>query len=156
MRLKNHTNIDSTLIRALIKEVRPSGISNFDVRISNYHGRRGRGMAYHAGSSYHSRACPFVVVSIAKTDKLARYIDKGGNGYLPVVTGSRMEVLVYILAHELRHLWQAKVKRGYRVWGSRGQFSERDASAYGLRMLRRYRRGELTLTPPPVADSPQA
>ena len=29
------------------------------------------------------------------------------------------------------------------VWGARGQFSERDADAYALQALRKYRRGEL-------------
>jgi hypothetical protein len=53
---------------------------------------------------------------------------------------NRTEALVHLLAHELRHLWQAKVKRGYRVWGARGQFSERDADAYAIQMLRRWRR----------------
>ena len=144
MRLKNHTDISDEKIRSIIKAVRPSGISKFDVRISNYSGRRGRGRAYWAGSGYHQSADPFIVVSIAKTDILAR--DRGEwrkGGYLKYAVGSRMEVLIAILAHELRHLWQAKVKTGWRVWGARGQFSERDADAYAIKMLRQYRRGEL-------------
>ncbi|OGA72887.1 MAG: hypothetical protein A3G81_22525 [Betaproteobacteria bacterium RIFCSPLOWO2_12_FULL_65_14] len=66
--------------------------------------------------------------------------DRNG-GYLPMVIGSRMEALVVLIAHELRHLWQAKHTRG-KVYGARGRFSERDADAYALRMLRRFRRGE--------------
>ena len=142
MRLKNHTDIPDTVVRDLIAAVRPSGISNFDVRISNYAGRRGRGRAYHY-SSYHDRDCPFVVVSIAKTDDKARDLGQGRKGgYLKYAVGSRMEVLIAILSHELRHLWQATHSRG-KVWGSKGRFSERDADAYALQMLRRYRRGEL-------------
>lgn len=59
-----------------------------------------------------------------------------------MVIGSRREALVVLLAHELRHLWQAQTTRG-RVYGARGRFSERDADAYALQMLRRFRRGEL-------------
>lgn len=151
MRIKNHTDIPDQVIRGLIAAVRPPGISGFDVRISNYNGRGGRGRAYSRGSGYHDRANPFVVVSIPRTDRDARYIRKAFKGYLRVVTGNRMEALVYILAHELRHLWQAagpldgwrcRARRGM-VYGSRGRFSERDADAYGLQMLRRFRRGEL-------------
>lgn len=143
MRLKNYTNIPTEQIRELIRAVRPSGISNFDVRVSNLAGRRGRGLAYTQGHGYHDRACPFIVVSIAKTDEKAR--DLGSyrkGGYLQYAVGSRLEVLVAILAHELRHLWQATHSKG-KVYGARGRFSERDADAYALQMLRRFRRGEL-------------
>lgn len=149
MKLKNHTDIDTELVRQIIRAVCPSGISRFDVRVSNFNGRGCRGRAYHKGSGYHATADQFVVVSIAPTEEKARYISKGGKGYLPSVYGSRLEALVFVLAHELRHLWQGKVKKGWRVWGAKGQFSERDADAYGLRMLRKYRRGELFESPAP-------
>ena len=146
MRLKNHTDIPTEEIRRLIAAVRPNGISNFDVRISNYVGRRGRGRAYAQGSGYHDKACPFIVVSIAKTEDKARDLGEGrSGGYLQYALGSRREVLVAILAHELRHLWQGagQGKRRGMVYGARGRMSERDADAYALQMLRRYRRGEL-------------
>ena len=142
MRLKNHTDIPTEQIRELIRAVRPSGISNFDVRVSNFNGPTGRGRAYWAGSGFHDRADPFIVVSVAPASKFKRQIYKGHKGYLPHVWGSRMEVLVHLIAHELRHLWQAKHSHG-KVWGARGKFSERDADAYALRMLRKFRRGEL-------------
>lgn len=144
MRLKNYTDIPSEQIRDLIRAVRPAGISNFDVRVSNCD-RQGRGRAYIQGSAYHDRACPFIVVSVARTDKAARWISEGGNGYLPMVWGSRLEALVVLLAHELRHLWQGHSgnKRRGMVYGAKGRMSERDADAYALQMLRRFRRGEL-------------
>jgi len=61
-------------------------------------------------------------------------------GYLPFVTLDKDEYLVQVVAHELRHLWQAKVKKGHRVWGARGRFSERDADAYGIRKMREWRK----------------
>lgn len=142
MRLKNHTDIPADQIRTIIRAVRPAGISNFDVRVSNLGGKGFRGRAYASGSGYHETADPFVIVSIARTDAGCRVIADGGSGYLPMQIGSRLEALVVVLAHELRHLWQANHQRG-RVWGARGKFSERDADAYALSMLRRFRRGEL-------------
>lgn len=152
MRLKNYTDIDSEIIRALIRAVCPPGVHGFDVRVSNLKGIGGRGRAYHEGSGYHDRACPFIVVSIARTEELARHVSFGreGKGYLGGhAIGSRIECLVWLLAHELRHLWQAKVPRGRRVWGARGQFSERDADAWALQMLRRFRRE--VIIPPELA-----
>lgn len=145
MRLKNHTDLPDEWIRAVIRAVRPSGISNFDVRVSNCAEGGFRGRAYTQGSSYHDRADPFVVVSIAKTDKGARKICKPTHGgYLPMAIGNRKEAILMVMAHELRHMWQAKHSRG-RVYGARGKFSERDADSYALQMLRRYRRGELAI-----------
>ena len=137
MRLRNYTDIPDDTVRALIRAVRPSGISNFDVRVSN--GQHFRGMAYTHGSGYHDRADPFIVCAIQKK---AHVVRPATGAYLPTVLGSRIEQLIWLLAHELRHMWQAKHSRG-RVYGSRGRYSERDADAYALRMLRRYRRGEL-------------
>ncbi len=143
-RWRNYTDIPDAQAKAIYEAVCPSGLKAHDVELKNNAGA-GRGMAYYNGSGYHSTARPFVVVSIPKTERMARNITQDGGGYLPVALGSRLECLVYIMAHELRHLWQAKAKgkpRGM-VFGAKGKFSERDACAYGMQMLRRYRRGEL-------------
>jgi hypothetical protein len=143
MRLINNSGLPRSTVMSIVRATRPGGISNFDVRISTT--KRGlRGKAYTRGSSYHSTADPFVIVQLPKTDRECRCIRKARGAYLRVVIGSKMEALIYVLAHELRHLWQANHRIG-RVWGSRGKFSERDASAYGIRMLRRFRRGELEM-----------
>jgi hypothetical protein len=144
MRLKNYTNIPTDYIRAIIRAVCPPSVTRFDVRISN--GRVCRGRAYHAGSGYHATADPFIVCIIPKKERLIMH-PRGA--YLGMVLGSRIEQLVVLVSHELRHLWQAKHRQG-EVWGSKGRFSERDADAYALRMLRRFRRGEL-ITPTPEA-----
>lgn len=152
MRLKNHTDLSDEWIRSVIRAVRPAGISNFDVRVSNFgvngnrRGRNGaRGVAYTRGSGYHDRACPFVVVSVSPAVSWKAYRQVAKGGYLAHDWGTRQEAFLWVLAHELRHLWQAKHSRG-KVWGAKGRFSERDADAYALQMLRRYRRGELDLT----------
>lgn len=140
---RNHTNIPDAVAKAIYEAVKPSGLSAHDVSIKNYGRHGGRGAAYYHGSAYHASARPFITVSIPRTEAKARVIRPARQGYMRIPTGSRLECLVLLLAHELRHLWQAKVKKGHRVWGARGQFSERDADAYALSMLRKFRRGEL-------------
>lgn len=61
---------------------------------------------------------------------------------------SRIEALVYVMAHELRHLWQAasasdrrKSKPLPRYHGSRGVFSEIDTESFAIHMLRQWRKG---------------
>jgi hypothetical protein len=61
-------------------------------------------------------------------------------GYLPTVAFSETEIIVHLVAHELRHLWQRRVKKWHRVWGARGQFSQRDADAYAIQKVRQWRR----------------
>jgi len=162
MRLVNHTNISDKKIREIIKFVRPNGISNFDVRISNSKSLFA-GRAYHNGSSYHDRwTTQFIVVRITKDESSFPYKvshSKGerkvihfdgqkqwttykkitSKGYLNYLLLSREEALVSVIAHELRHIWQSKIKNGHRVWGARGQYSERDADAYAIRMTRAWR-----------------
>jgi hypothetical protein len=59
---------------------------------------------------------------------------------------SKVEALVYILAHEMRHLWQDHgIERnsifptGY-ARNSRGRFSEVDTESYAVNQLRAWRR----------------
>ena len=139
MRLKNYTDIPTETVREIIRAVRPAGIANFDVRVSN--GKHFRGRAYTHGSGYHDTAAPFIVCAIPEKSRL---IIPARGAYLPWALGSRLEMLVVLLAHEMRHLWQAKHTRG-KVYGAKGRYSERDADAYALQMLRRFRRGEFGL-----------
>lgn len=139
MKLKNYTDIDDETIREIIRFVKPSDVSGFDISIKNCGIGAYRGRAYSQGCSYHGSAAPLVIVSIGADDKYPVNVP-AHKGYLPMQFYNRVEALVAVTAHELRHLWQAKHPRGWRVWGARGQFSERDADAYALRMLRKWRR----------------
>lgn len=159
MKLKNTTEIPNDKIREVIQFVRPSGIKNFDVMVRN--GEYLAGRAYTQGSGYHSTASPFVVCRVPKEAKTIEIISggifrkqdtpnyprklktyqigqlKGRRYYL----ADRIEALVYIMAHELRHIWQGKSKNkaGY-FWGSRGRFSEIDTESYAIHMLRAWRK----------------
>ena len=142
MRLKNATDIPDDVVRDIIRFVKPSGVSGFDVRVGVAgDGAVMKGKAYTRGSGYHDSAAPFINLYLGDV----RYPRKPGpavrSNYLPSpYFASKLEALVFLAAHELRHLWQARIPRGRRVWGARGQFSERDADAYAIRMLRAWRR----------------
>jgi Zn-dependent peptidase ImmA (M78 family) len=63
-----------------------------------------------------------------------------------VALGSKVETLVYVLAHELRHLWQHHGSQRQSSFpteyarNSRGQFSEVDTESYADNRLRAWRR----------------
>jgi len=144
VRLRNTTVISDDVVREVVRFTRPPGIGGFDLRVSNLCDSGGpiAGSAYCEGHSYHDRPCPFVVLLVGRRFPC---VHKGYDGSRPwlgdrLYLADRTEALVYIAAHELRHLWQKKVPRGRRVWGARGQFSERDADAYALARLRAWRR----------------
>lgn len=63
-------------------------------------------------------------------------------GRRPVWIYSREEALVFLMAHELRHIWQGGrgARRRGMAWGARGRFPEVDADAWALKMLRAWRR----------------
>ena len=171
MRIKNYTDISDDKIRQIIQFVRPNGISNFDVRISNSQKHIFRGRAYIEGSTYHDTANPFIVIRVTKDENAFPYFvryksytrtkfklnqqsgkfelvsyNTGTGGYIDHILLSREEAVVHVVAHELRHLWQSKVKRGYRVWGARGEFSDRDADAFAIGKTREFRRREKETT----------
>lgn len=144
MRITNTTTFDRELIAEITRLVCPPGVTGYDVTVGNGRGYDFKGRAYPEGHGYHERACWFVKVYVGEATRFPRGprpAVRQGRGYLPTpYIASRTEALVYVLAHELRHLWQGKVPRGRRVWGARGQYSERDADAYAIRMLRAWRR----------------
>jgi hypothetical protein len=58
----------------------------------------------------------------------------------PFLLGSRLEAMVAVLGHEMRHHVHANYTRYNRVWGSRGEWPERDAEAYSIHVVRAFRR----------------
>lgn len=143
-KLRNTSGLPLDTVRAAVAAVRPAGIGNIDitVRLSKY---PFAGSSYAQGSGYHDTARPFVVVRVGPAALFPHRCANErspGKGYLPIGwLYNRTEALVYTMAHELRHQWQAhhKGKRG-RVWGARGQYSERDADAYAIKCLRAWRK----------------
>lgn len=144
MRLHNTSGIPTDSVREVIRFVCPAGVTRIDIEVKKCSGAFG-GRSYSHGCAFHRTANPLVTARIGPERYYPRAPDKDRQpGYLPLPwIASRLEALVYIMAHELRHQWQAKHPRGYRVWGARGQYSERDADAYAIHMLRAWRRREV-------------
>lgn len=132
----NRSKFSNDHVREIIRIVRPPGISTFSVEIGNRSwGSSGRAKPWSNKVRINLDAkwkYPFVCHA-TKDGKRAV------NGYLPVKLLTLEEDLVYVIAHELRHLWQYKHTRG-KAWGARGRYSELDACAFGINRLREWRR----------------
>lgn len=139
MRLKNYINIPDKKIREVIQFVRPNGLSNFDIRVSNSRHDFCE-TVYVSGCCYHDLPNWSIVVRVTRNENgFPLYeINKNGSGYINSLILSREEALVHVTAHELRHLRQTKVKKGDRVWGARGRFSDRDADTYAIGKTREW------------------
>lgn len=119
-------------VQEVIRFVRPRGISRFTVNVK----RARRECA--SGRAYCGKRRPRILFKVGALR--FPYVTTSEGAYLGCTMYTMKEVLVFIIAHELRHLWQMKHPRGYRVWGAKGQYSERDADAYALHKLREWRR----------------
>lgn len=156
MELRNHTNVSDELIREVVRFVKPSGVSKFRLEVKGIEkSRRYRGRAYMQRNRVLIKINPDVAYPFfrKKPEKREyhvfgyrngkRFEEKKvqyGKGYLSYLILSFEEALVHIIAHELRHLWQYKHPKGYRVWNAKGRFSERDADAYAIRKVREWRK----------------
>ena len=151
IKLINQTKIDSNVIRAVIRFVRPPGIKGFEVIVRNRKGGQfsGRGgkrriviridTKYKYPSKLHVYQYGQLKAKWTKADPVTGLMRqlKGRRYYL----ASIYEVLIYLIAHELMHTKQGQ--RGNvrgRVWGARGRFSEIETESYAIRKLREYRR----------------
>ena len=160
MKIRNLTKISSEQLRELIKFAQPSGVSAVFITFKHrqsYCGRayvtswkssqKGDGRFYLEKKRGHTEL-PDVVLGLPQTPKGPGKIEhssvewtrKVRRGYLGSVEYTQEEAILHLLAHELRHLWQSKVPKGWRVWGARGQFSERDTDAYAISRVRHWRR----------------
>ena len=144
--IKNSTNIPNEYIREIFGFVKPHNVRSSGLQITV---RNSRLFSAHWTLTYDKKGMVVdkVVLSVGDNGnskmKFPYFVDRSkgrGGGYLSELLLSREEMIVSILAHELRHAWQYRKRRGYRVWGARGQFSERDADAYAIRTTRKWRK----------------
>lgn len=168
MRLRNTSGIPDETVREIVGWISHTlGIGGFDVECRNCSGVLA-GTAYSKGSSYHATAKPFVVLRVGTEHTHPRWpakirrerpelirnrfpatitpYQRGQHRGKKYVIASRIEALVYVAAHELRHLWQDRRWRDKRCnplpWahGSKGKFSEIDTEAFAIHMLREFRK----------------
>lgn len=130
MKLKNSSGIPDEQIREIINFVKPQGVTKFDIEIKK------------SRFTFSGLACPLQNRVLVKINKNLRfpYIKYPYKAYLGFKAFALQECLVYVIGHELRHVWQGKHRKGWRVWGAKGRYSERDACAYGIHMMREWRR----------------
>ena len=138
MKIKNTSKqFDTNRIRSIIDHCRDSGVPSFDIWVKG--GRDWAGAAYYAGCSYGRHKKPYISIRAPKVCCYP-YTRRPRSGYLGWVAYKPEDALVHLVAHEIRHLWQSKHKKGHRVWGAKGKFSERDADAYAIHKVREWRR----------------
>jgi len=133
MAFTNTSHLSTRYLRQIIRFSAPSGVSGINFLITR---------TPYDGSGFYSGQRDLIVARLPKKTKLPQYrpFRPSRKGYLPVALFSCDEIAVYIIAHELRHAWHQRHPKGWRVWGSRGQYSERDADAYAIKKVRAWRR----------------
>lgn len=150
MKLINRSSFSDELIRAVVRFVRPPGIKNFQVKVTDKKGYVFRGHGWGKGvlvrinqkakfpRKLHTYQYGQLKSKWTKPDPVTGVIRqiKGRRYYLKDAT----EALIYVMAHELMHTRQGQRGRlRGRVWGARGRFSEIETESYAIRKLREYR-----------------
>ena len=144
--LKNSTNVSGDYLHEIATFVLPAKVKSSRMGIVV---RNSRTYSAHWSPDWdRDRVVLSIGDSGTSTMKFPYFIDRDpsytgkhrSGGYLDCLLLSREELIVNIMSHEFRHAWQCIKRRGYRVWGARGQFSERDADAYAIKMTRKWRR----------------
>jgi hypothetical protein len=136
-RIANDSDFPTPFVRAAFKFCLPAGVTKIDV-VFMEPGATGTGessgQCWLNGVERNNFQRPFIYVAVSKADRFPSPPQRTAwkEGYLPEpYFASREEMAIYILAHERRHVWQ---------WRLHGGISERDACAYGIHILRRWRR----------------
>jgi len=128
MELKNTSRLPDQFIRGAFRFIVPKTAV-----------RPKRVVVRHTRKAFHGHARPghlYVWVDVGGQEHypFTREPIKG-RGYLGVQLASPEEALVYVLAHELRHLWQFWNPNLMRLGGGRGRLSERDADTFAQLVL---------------------
>ena len=137
MAFTNTSHLSTAYLRKIIRFCAPSGVTDLNFRFTGTPST-GRGIYFWQRN--------LVVARLPVKVKFPQYFNSNpkGKGYLPVTLFDCDEIAVYIIAHELRHAWHKLHPKGYRIWGSRGQYSERDADAWAIQKVRAWRRSAPT------------
>lgn len=120
-KLRNTTNVPDPLVREVIAFVRPHGVRNVDVYVENRSWGVGSGWASNRG---------YVTVRLqdGAMERPRRWTPQHERGY--VFDGwlhDETELLVMLLAHELRHQWQFGVGQSFGETMRRNSNRERGA-----------------------------
>jgi hypothetical protein len=146
MKLVNTSGLKNEELREMIRFAKPTGLAGFEIRVTRSNGYRGR--AYNYGSTQ----VGYCNIRRGRKTSFPHSFGVRGRGYLPVTFNNEQEILLYLIAHELRHLWQylhTKSRRGWNTtkeyyWNSRA-YREYDACTYGMQILEQWRREKVNV-----------
>lgn len=150
-KVTNKTSIPLDDIHTAILFTSPKGITNFTVSVypTDKH--------IWTAHSYPFKPIPSVKFSFQEEEilfpQMSNTRSAASAGYSPMcLLKNKHELLIYLFAHELRHIWQAKVSKRDFFAGKVGKYidesgteqltryhMERDACQYAKKMLERYR-----------------
>ena len=131
-RFRNTSEVPDEFIKEVLRFVKPSGLGEIKVWTA-----KSRGGFY--GRCYTADA--YLKLHLPAPTVLKKPFQGAAYGaYMAWNACTFEEAAVALIAHEVRHVWQTKHPKGYRVWGSRGRFSERDADAFAIHKMREWRR----------------
>ena len=82
-------------------------------------------------------------VWVAKASRFPYTRPPMAGGYVEVTARSDIEALVYVMAHEFRHIWQTT--HTTRLGGGRKGLSERDADTFAVQTIARWRKRKAKL-----------
>jgi len=132
MRIVNYTNIPTRVVREIIRFVRP------DKRLGRFSMLIDEGKAPWAGVAQFTKSNIFPSLPIEKPTIVIKIPPQGSqirrSDGRPV---DRVEMLVFLLAHELRHFWQGNHPRLVDLEDEKAL--ERDADTYAYERLEDWR-----------------
>lgn len=166
--LKNTTRYSDTELEAILEFTMPLDIPNFDLTVTKRFRDLFKGTCYPLGCRLHkvNPYKPLIIIRLSNSERNFPYwVERGSNpkeskriatnaisyshynprrrGYISTLLRTSQECLVYLIAHELRHLYQAKNKTAW-IYGSKGKRSrERDADAYAIAKVRAWRKNNM-------------
>ena len=146
MKLLNTTAINDNLLHQIIRYCQPKGVYLKDIRKFAFkNSKRG-----YSGYYYNSKCISIMVPKPTKYQRPNVRVQR--QGYLASTHYTWIDELIYIIAHEMRHMWQhnnawktpreIKRIRHYQM-GTNAKLIEVDASLYGIRKMREYRKSNI-------------
>jgi hypothetical protein len=142
--VRNRSALDTAWLEQLVDVVRPEGLAG-DYLVEFLLDVQHHGFAYPERRTLRvwiARECTYPL-GIDRPRR--RRAGPQPSGPSPIVLRSLEEAVLFVAAHELRHLWQAE--HGRLIAPGVRYLDERDANAYGARALRRHRRRRLAPLP---------
>jgi hypothetical protein len=155
--LRNCTGIPNNIIQMVVDFCCPSELYDFKITVTPV--RKSRCDEYFYGSAYTNKKKVNISLNLPFYHHYFpmfshyRHKEIRRAGYVKeILLRNQVEVLVYLIAHELRHLWQTNVSKQdfwgrmvfYKTWKNVVNTSfykeEKDATLYAIKMVKLWRK----------------